>query len=83
MCISVLILLAMGGGVLLSKSMRLNQKEQRTLIIEIGMQNAAQAIAVASSPFVFNNGIIAIPAIIYALMMNVILLGYVGIVKRK
>lgn len=63
--------------------MRLNQKEQRTLIIEIGMQNAAQAIAVASSPFVFNNGIIAIPAIIYALMMNVILLGYVGIVKRK
>ena len=83
MCISALILLAMGGGVLLSKSMRLNQKEQRTLIIEIGMQNAAQAIAVASSPFVFNNGIIAIPAIIYALMMNVILLGYVGIVKRK
>jgi BASS family bile acid:Na+ symporter len=83
LCISVLILLAMGGGVLLSKSMRLNQKEQRTLIIEIGMQNAAQAIAVASSPFVFNNGIIAIPAIIYALMMNVILLGYVGIVKRK
>ena len=79
----MLILLAMGGGVLLSKSMRLNQKEQRTLIIEIGMQNAAQAIAVASSPFVFNNGIIAIPAIIYALMMNVILLGYVGIVKRK
>lgn len=50
---------------------------------EIGMQNAAQAIAVASSPFVFNNDIIAIPAIIYALMMNVILLVYVGIVKRR
>ena len=78
-----LILLAMGGGVVLSKSMRLNRKEQRTLIIEIGMQNAAQAIAVASSPFVFNNDIIAIPAIIYALMMNVILLVYVGIVKRR
>lgn len=83
LCISVLILLAMGGGVLLSKSMRLNRKEQRTLIIEIGMQNAAQAIAIASSPFVFNNDIIAIPAIIYALMMNVILLAYVGIVKRR
>ena len=68
---------------MLSKSMRLNRKEQRTLIIEIGMQNAAQAIAVASSPFVFNNGIIAIPAIIYALMMNVILLIYVGVVKRQ
>ena len=83
LCISILILLAMGGGVVLSKSMRLNRKEQRTLIIEIGMQNAAQAIAVASSPFVFNNDIIAIPAIIYALMMNVILLVYVGIVKRR
>ena len=47
------------------------------------MQNAAQAIAVASSPFVFNNGIIAIPTIIYALVMNVILLIYVGVVKRQ
>ena len=60
-----------------------NAYEQRTLIIEIGMQNAAQAIAVASSPFVFNNDIIAIPAIIYALVMNVILLIYVGVVKRQ
>lgn len=83
LCISILILLAMGGGVVLSRCMHLNRKEQRTLIIEIGMQNAAQAIAVASSPFVFNNDIIAIPAIIYALMMNVILLVYVGIVKRR
>lgn len=83
LCISTLILLAMGGGALLSRSMRLNRKEERTLIIEIGMQNAAQAIAVASSPFVFNNDMIAIPAIIYALMMNVILLVYVGIVKRR
>lgn len=82
LCISVLILAAMGGGAMLSKSMRLNSKEQRTLIIEIGMQNAAQAIAVASSPFVFNNDIITIPAIIYALMMNVILIIYVGIVKK-
>ena len=45
--------------------MKLNRKEQRTLIIEIGMQNAAQSIAIASSPFIFNNDIIAIPAIIY------------------
>ena len=82
-CISVLILLAMGGGVVLSKLMRLNRKEQRTLVIEIGMQNAAQAIAVASSPFVFSNDTIAVPAIIYALMMNVILLAYVAVVKRK
>ena len=83
LCITLMILLAMGGGYLISRSMKLNRKEQRTLIIEIGMQNAAQSIAIASSPFIFNNDIIAIPAIIYALMMNIILLVYVGIVKRK
>jgi BASS family bile acid:Na+ symporter len=83
LCITLMILLAMGGGYLISQSMKLNRKEQRTLIIEIGMQNAAQSIAIASSPFIFNNDIIAIPAIIYALMMNIILLVYVGIVKRK
>ena len=81
LCMTLLILLAMGGGVLLSRMVRLTGREQRTIIIEIGMQNAAQAISVACSPFVFNNEVIAIPAIIYALMMNVILLIYVGIIK--
>ena len=42
------------------------------------MQNAAQAIAVATSPFVFANAVIATPAIIYALLMNVVLLTYVA-----
>jgi len=43
-----MILLAMGGGYLISQLMKLSRKEQRTLIIEIGMQNAAHiAIAVA------------------------------------
>jgi len=82
LCITVLILLSMGSGVLMSWLMRLSGREQRTIVIEIGMQNAAQAITVASSPFVFNNEVMAIPAIIYALMMNVILLTYVGVVKR-
>ena len=63
--------------------MKLNRREQRTLISEIGMQNAAQSLAIASSPFIVNNDVIAIPAIIYALMMNIILLVYVGIVKRR
>jgi BASS family bile acid:Na+ symporter len=78
---TVLILMAMGGGVLLAWLLRLNGREQRTIIIEIGMQNAAQAISIASSPFVFANDVMAIPAIVYALMMNVILLAYVGIIK--
>ena len=80
--VSVLILLAMGSGALLSRAMSLTGKERRTIVIEVGMQNAAQAIAIASSPLVFNNDVIAIPAIIYALMMNVILITYVAIIKR-
>ena len=83
LCMTILILLAMGAGVALSWLMRLTGREQRTIVIEIGMQNAAQAITVASSPFVFNNDVMAIPAIIYALMMNIILLTYVGIIKVR
>ena len=81
--ITVLILLSMLSGVLLSWLMRLTRKEQRTIVIEVGMQNAAQAITIASSPFVFNNDIMAIPAIVYALMMNVILLTYVGVIHYR
>ena len=47
------------------------------------MQNAAQAIAIASSPFIFANEQMAIPAILYSLMMNIVLLIYVGLVRRK
>jgi BASS family bile acid:Na+ symporter len=56
---------------------------RHTIVIEVGMQNAAQAIAIASSPFIFNNGEMALPAIIYALLMNVILLIYVYCIKRN
>ncbi len=82
-CIACLILGAMVCAIILCILLRLNKREQRTIIIEVGMQNAAQAIAIASSPFIFNNDIIAIPAIIYALLMNIILLIYVGIVRRN
>ena len=78
---AVLILATTGCGALLSWLLKLTTKERRTLVIEIGMQNAAQAITIACSPLIFNNEIIAIPAIIYALMMNLILLAYVGITK--
>ena len=78
---TILILATTGCGALLAWLLKLTTKERRTLIIEIGMQNAAQAITIACSPLIFNNEIIAIPAIIYALMMNLILLAYVGITK--
>ena len=78
---TVLILATTGCGALLAWLLKLTTKERRTLVIEIGMQNAAQAITIACSPLIFNNEIIAIPAIIYALMMNLILLAYVGLTK--
>ncbi|MCQ2289325.1 MAG: bile acid:sodium symporter [Muribaculaceae bacterium] len=67
----------------LSWIMRLDGKRRRTIVIEVGMQNAAQAIAIATSPFILNKDEIAIPAIIYALLMNVVLLIYVGAFKLR
>lgn len=78
---SVLILATTSCGALIAWLFRCSTKERRTLVIEIGMQNAAQAITIACSPLIFNNEVIAIPAIIYSLMMNIILLTYVGITK--
>lgn len=80
--VTLLITLAMGGGWFLGYLCKLNGRERRTLVIEVGMQNAAQAIALSASPLVFNNERLAVPAIVYALMMNVILLTYVAIVGR-
>lgn len=81
--VTILILLAMLCSSVLSRMTKSDVAVRRTIIIEVGMQNAAQAIAIASSPFIFNSGEMAIPAIIYALLMNVILLTYVGVVKVR
>ena len=81
--VTVLILLAMLCSSILSWMTKSSVAVRRTIVIEVGMQNAAQAIAIASSPFIFNSNEMAIPAIIYALLMNVILLVYVGVIKVK
>lgn len=80
---SALIILAMLCSSLLSRIAGTSTAVRRTILIEVGMQNAAQAIAIASSPFIFNSTEMAIPAIIYALLMNVILLTYVWIIRRR
>jgi len=82
-CVTALILLAITCSSLLSRLVRNSVSQRRTIVIEVGMQNAAQAIAIASSPFVFANEVIAIPAILYSLMMNVVLLLYVFFVRRS
>lgn len=78
LCVTALILLAIGCSSLLSRLVRNDARQRRTVIIEVGMQNAAQAIAIASSPLIFANEVMAIPAILYSLMMNIVLLLYVG-----
>ena len=79
----MLIFIAMLVGQVLNRIFRFSKAVSRTINIEIGMQNAAQAIAIATSPFIFNDGSMALPAIVYALLMNVILLTYVWIIRRK
>ena len=80
---AALILIAMLCSSLISRLGRFTPAVRRTIVIEVGMQNAAQAIAIAFSPFIFNSGEMAIPAIIYALLMNVILLLYVFVIRRR
>ena len=82
LCVTALILVAIGCSSLLSRLVRTDRRQRRTVIIEVGMQNAAQAIAIASSPIIFANEQMAIPAILYSLMMNIVLLIYVGVVRR-
>lgn len=80
---ALLILMAMLCSSLLSRVWNFGNAVRRTIVIEVGMQNAAQAIAIATSPFIFNNGEMALPAIVYALFMNVILLLYVYLIRRS
>ena len=77
-----LILLAMAGESLLARLFRLRRAVRRTIVIEVGMQNAAQAIAVATSPLIFDSGEMAVPAIVYALVMNVVLLSYLKLLPK-
>ena len=50
MCVGLLLLTAVALSGVGSRCMRLNNKERRTIVVEVGMQNAAQAIAEASRP---------------------------------
>ena len=53
---AALILLAMMCSSILSRLWKFTPAVRRTIVIEVGMQNAAQAIAIAFSPFIFNSG---------------------------
>ena len=80
---AMLIVCAMVCSSCISRIGKFSNAVRRTIVIEVGMQNAAQAITIASSPFIFNSGEMALPAICYALLMNVILLTYLYFIRRK
>lgn len=83
LCVTALILLAILCSSLLSRLVRNSAQQRRTVVIEVGMQNAAQAISIASSPFIFANEVMAIPAILYSLIMNLVLLTYVLLLRKN
>ena len=62
-------------------------QHHQTILENIGILGACVTalilLAIASSPFIFANEKMAIPAILYSLMMNIVLLVYVWAVRRK
>lgn len=81
--VTLLILVAMGLGSLLGRAARLATAARRAILIEVGMQNAAQAIAIAASPFLIGDAAYAVPAVVYAVVMNLVLLGYLGWLRAQ
>ncbi len=73
--------LAIFVAVLLAQFFSIEKKQRKTIIIEIVIQNAALAISIATSPYLLNNGDFAIPAVFYAVVMNVVAFGYILFVR--
>jgi len=71
-------ILAMLAGFFSGYFMRLSKDKLITLSVEVGIQNSALAITIASSPLFLNNTIIALPAVIYGLItfVNAVIFGY-------
>ena len=67
--ISFFFLLAALLGYTVSRLAKLRGKQTRTILIEVGVQNGMQAIVIATSPLIFNNPVLAIPAAIYSILM--------------
>jgi len=80
--VNLLILGTIFLGLILSKQFKLPFRDQKTITIEIGIQNAAQAMSIALGPFLLNNSTMAMPAIVYAVYMNIWIFGYLIYLKR-
>lgn len=59
--------IGLAGSYLISRLMRLGNRNSTTISLEVGMQNTALAIYVATAPAMLNSTEAAIPAAVYAL----------------
>ncbi len=62
-------LAAMAMGYLIARLARLHPSDSTAITVEVGIQNGALAIAIASAPTLLNQPNLAIPAAIYSLLM--------------
>jgi len=69
-------------GYFLGRSFRLPRARVTTLAIEVGAQNAMLGVAIAASPTMLGNTVVAIVPSVYAVTMVFLLAIYVGIVNR-
>lgn len=75
--------IAMALGWIIARWAALSLRQQRTLVIEVGIQNAILATAIAVSPTMLNNVTIAMVPTIYGFTMVVIVAVYLFMVLRK
>ncbi|MCB1762540.1 MAG: bile acid:sodium symporter family protein [Gammaproteobacteria bacterium] len=67
--VSLFFLTATLLGFLVAKAARLDLRQQKTVVIEVGIQNGVQAIFIATSPLMFADPVLAVPAVLYSILM--------------
>lgn len=76
-------LLSMAVGYFVPLMARLPPRQAIAIGMEIGIHNGTLAIAIASSPLLLNNGVMAIPPAIYSLIMFFTAAAFGAVVSRK
>ena len=66
-----------------SRSIRENTQSDAVFAMEIGVHNGTLAIAIASSPLLLNDPLMAIPAAIYSLIMFVTAAAFSYFMSRR
>lgn len=70
-------------GYFMSAIFGLGNRNRMTISVEIGLQNTALAIAIATSQFMLNDRAMAIPAAVYAMFSFFTAVGFAAFVRRK